>query len=50
MSSPRNQPIIPITLAQGRFPAYLGFFPDQLPSDRSLDSADHRHLLSAPSQ
>jgi hypothetical protein len=36
-------------LAQGRFPAYLGLFPDHLLPDRSLDSADHSLLRSGSS-
>ena len=46
MSSPLNQPIIPITASQGRFPAYLGLFPDQLPSDHCFDPADYPLLRS----
>ena len=46
MSSLQNQPIIPITASQARFPAYLGLFPDQLPSDHCLDRADHPLLRS----
>jgi hypothetical protein len=33
-------------LAQGRFPAYLGPFPDHLLPDRCLDRADHPPLRS----
>ena len=36
-------------LAQGRFPAYLGLFPDQLLPDRCLDRADHPLLQSRSS-
>ena len=46
MSYLQNQPIIRSPLAQGRFPAYLGLFPDQLPSDHCLDRADHLLLRS----
>jgi hypothetical protein len=46
MSSLQNQLIIPITACSGSFPAYLGLFPDQLPSDHCLDRADHPLLRS----
>jgi len=46
MSSLQNQPIMPIIPCSGCFPAYLGLFPDQLPSDRCLDRADHPLLRS----
>src|SRR5215212_3643795 len=49
MSSPRNQPIIPITRCSGGFTAYLGLFGDHLPPDRCLDPADHPLLGSGSS-
>jgi hypothetical protein len=50
LSAPEHRRSYRSPLAQGRFPAYLGLFPDHLLPDRSLDPADHPLLLSANSQ